>query len=116
MIARSKVQEKTKRRKVIKILDKLVRNIDLPYQEAYEEFARQFPDLVEPKLPRPRTLISSVRNLTYTLGQYEPQFFEVYGDKKGLSLREAMDVVGELVEAASAFRDRLKQASSKSER
>jgi hypothetical protein len=59
--------------------------------------------------------MSSIRDLIYTLTQYEPQFFEVYGNKKGLSLREAVDLVDELVDAAIVFRDRLKQASTKSQ-
>jgi hypothetical protein len=116
IIARSKVQEKGKRRKVLKIFDKLIKNRELPYQEAYDEFARQFPDLVEPKLPRPVALVGSIQNMTYTLTQYEPQFFEVYGKKKNPTLREAVDAVDELIVAAAAFRDKLRQASSKSQR
>jgi ParB family transcriptional regulator, chromosome partitioning protein len=112
-IARSKIKEKTKRRKVLKIIDRLVRHTELPYQEAYDEFARQFPSLVEPKLPRPRTLLSSMRNLTYTLGQYEPEFFQVYGKSKGTTFREALEASHELIEAASRFSDKLSQASGK---
>lgn len=115
-IVRSKVSEKAKRRKILKILDKLVRNPELPYQEAYDDFARQFPDLVERKLPRSRTLLIQIQNLTYTITQYEPQFFELYGGKKGPSISEAAEAVGELVVAAELFRDKLKRAVSKSGR
>ena len=116
IIVRAKVPEKAKRRKILKILDKLVRTTDLPYQEAYDEFARQFPDLVERKLPRPRTLVTLVQNLTYTLTQYEPQFFELYGNKKGPSVLEAAEAVGDLIDSAELFRDKLKRAISKSDR
>jgi ParB/RepB/Spo0J family partition protein len=114
IIARSKVQERTKRRRVLKIFDNLIKNTELPYQEAYDEFARQFPDLVEPKLPRPRTLLGLIQNLTYTLAQYEPEFFQVYERKKNPTAREALDVVDGLIAAANAFRDKLKHAPAKS--
>jgi hypothetical protein len=113
IIARSNVKEKTKRKKVLKILDKLVRNPELPYKESHDEFTRLFPDLIERKLPGPRALMNSIQNLTDILTQYEPQFLEIYDKKKGPPLREVMDVIDELISAAEIFREKLKRPAAK---
>lgn len=106
VIARSQVKDKRQRKKAIKILDRLVKDIDLTYEDALDEFAREFPSLVEPKLPKPRAFLNLVQRLTDVLSQYEPQFFELYR-KDTPSVSDLVDAVRNLGNAAQAFLRRI---------
>lgn len=102
VMTRSKIEGATRRKKVFKILDKLVHEVDYSYNDAYQEFARQFPSLVEPKLPRPKALINWIRSLSDVLAQYEPQYLEAYR-AKAPSLEDLVTAVRDLVDTAHAF-------------
>lgn len=108
VIARTQFKIKSQRKKAIKIFDRLVRDADLTYEEAFKEFAQEFPTLVEPKLPKPRSLINSVRNLADILSQYEPEFLEAYRKRKKPPLDEVVNAVRSLIAAAQGFLRRLK--------
>ena len=108
VIARTQFKIKSQRKKALKIFDRLVRDADLTYEEAFKEFAQEFPTLVEPKLPKPRSLINSVRNLADILSQYEPEFLEAYRKRKKPPLDEVVNAVRSLIAAAQGFLKRLK--------
>src|SRR5712692_8434186 len=107
-IFRSRVEKKRERDRVIKIFDKLVKDVDITYQEAFEEFARQFPTFVEPKIPKPRALINSIRRLTDALSQYDLFFLQAYRGSKQRILNELGQALDDLVEAGRALGKRLK--------
>jgi ParB/RepB/Spo0J family partition protein len=110
-IVRSEVKSKGEREKVVKILDKLVKQVDFNYEDAYNEFAQQFPDLVEPKLPKPRSLVNSVAYLSGVLTQYQPEHLLAYGKKDSGIGGEIIGVVEGLIRAAQGFLKRIKPLS-----
>jgi ParB/RepB/Spo0J family partition protein len=107
-ISRASIPEKRRRRKALAIFDKLVKDVEFTYQEALKEFAIEFPEMVEPKLPKPRALLAAVRSLASALSQYDPQFLDVYGKKKAPSTEDIVNAVRSLVEAAQGFLKRLR--------
>ncbi len=106
IIARSQVKGTKLRRKALKILDRLVKDPDFTYEEAFSEFEQEFPHLVEPKLPKPRTLLNLVHKLTDILSQYEPQFLDTYR-KRAASIDSLASAVRSLVAAGQAFLKRV---------
>ncbi len=107
VIVRKPMKEKKARRKVLRILDKLIRETDFSYEDAYKEFAQQFPNLIEPELPKPRALLNSIRRLTDVLSEYEPAYFRTY--KRAPSLKEISTAVERLLVAGSRFLQRGKE-------
>jgi len=108
IIARTHMRDKSRRKKALKILNRLVREVDFTYEEAYKEFVQEFPELVERKLPKPKALINSVRSLADVLSQYELEFFETYRRRKRFPLEEIGNAVRTLIAAAQAFLKRMK--------
>ena len=106
IIARSQVKGVRQRKKALKILDRLVKDVDFSYEEAFNEFEREFAELVGPKLPKPRALLTSVHKLTDVLSQYEPQFLRTY--RKNIpSIDDLNSAVRSLVAAGQSFLKRL---------
>ena len=108
VIARSEVGTKTSRKRALKIFDRLVKDVEFTYEDAFKEFAEKFPALVERKLPRPRSLINSMRNLADVLAQYEPQFLEVYRKPRTSLVSEITEAAGNLIAASQRFLRRMK--------
>jgi ParB/RepB/Spo0J family partition protein len=107
IVVRSQVQPKGRRKEAVSILNKLVKEIDFTYEDAFKEFAQKFPTLVEPKLPKPRALVNSIRNLSEILSHYEPIFLETYR-KRSSPIDEIIESVTSLIGAAQKFLKRMK--------
>ncbi len=107
IIARSQIEPK-KRKEAINILNRLVQEVEFTYEDAFKEFAQKFPTMVEPKLPKPRALVNSIRNLSDILSNYEPIFFESYRNKHSPQADEIIESVRSLIAAAHRFLKRMK--------
>lgn len=109
IIFRSKIVNKNDRRKVHRILNKLVKDVHFTYEEAFEDFVQEFPQLVEPKIPKPRAMLNSIRKLTDILSQYQPEYFDLPARSKESRLEEAVQAVQQLLDAARKFLARMKK-------
>lgn len=108
VIARSPIREKAGRKKALKILDRLVRDVDLTYEDAYKEFIGEFPELIERKLPKPRALVNSIRSLTDVITQYEPEFLKTQGKRRTPHASDVSEAIRALISAAQAFLKKMK--------
>lgn len=107
IIVRTPLHTKRDRRKALKILDRLVKEVEYSYEDAFESFTVALPKSIERTLPKPRALVNSIRKLTDTLSQYEPQYVKAYG-KGSAILNELLEVVQDLRIAARAFVRRMR--------
>jgi len=108
VIVRSQIKPRRGRKEAIGLLDRLVKDVEFTYEEAFKEFARKFPTMVEPKLPKPRALVNSIRILSDVLSNYEPIFLETYRDKRSPQADEVIEFVRSLIAAAQKFLKRMK--------
>jgi ParB/RepB/Spo0J family partition protein len=111
-LVRSEITSKDERARVLKIFNKLVRSTEQTYGEAYEDFARQFPDLVEPKLPKLRSLINTASWLAGVFSRYGPDHIATYTRKDAQLSEELFEAVESLVEAARGFLRRMRTLAS----
>jgi ParB/RepB/Spo0J family partition protein len=107
IIVRSELKG-AQRKKALTIFDKLVKNVDVSYEDAFQQFAREFPDLAGPKLPKPRSLINSVTYVADVLAEYQPEYFEAYGKRNGRMRGEMVEAVRSLLDAAQGFLKRMR--------
>ncbi len=74
-IVKLKVHKKAEKKKVLKILDDLVRDKNMTYQDAREEFDREFPDATALKPPTPRKLLTAICDLCEKVEMFNLESF-----------------------------------------
>jgi ParB/RepB/Spo0J family partition protein len=94
--------EPSDRKKVTKILSELYKNRDMTYEEAAEDFIRQFPDAVAPAPPSPRRLLSLLQHLETAIANFDPSEIKT-------ATRRAKAKPKEVMEAAQSLRDALEK-------
>jgi len=107
-LLRKRLEKSGDRKVVIRILNRLVSDLGYSYSEAFDEFAQEFPALREPKLPRPRALLNSMRKLTGVLSEYELRHFEGYSGRTKPRMTEVIGAARELLDVAKEFIQRMK--------
>ena len=107
-LLRKRLEKSGDRKVVIRILNRLVSDLGYSYSEAFDEFAQEFPALREPKLPRPRALLNSMRKLTGVLSEYELRHFEGYSGRTKPRMKEVIGAARELLDVAKEFIQRMK--------
>ena len=108
-IVRSRIEDKKERKKALKLFNKLVRRTNFSYEDARNEFDEQFPNLVESRLPKPKSLINRLRKVTYILSQYELEYVRAYGGRTASARNQVIDAVKDLVRVARRFLERMKR-------
>lgn len=114
-ISRSQIKKGAERKKVLKILDRLVKDVNFSYGDAFEEFSTTFPGLVEPKLPGPRSLLNLIYRLSQILSQYEPSYIGLYRARRGPrgpAAEDFAEAVDGLLQSAKAFLKRISRGRS----
>jgi len=82
-IVKLKVHKKTEKNKVLKILDDLVKDKNMTYKDAREEFDREFPSATALKPPSPRKLLTAICDLCEMVEMFNLESFSKKGLKRG---------------------------------
>jgi hypothetical protein len=109
VLTRANFKDKAPRAAALRILDQLVNDTEFTYEDALKEFAQEFPDLVPPKIPKPRAFINLLRNVTDFLSQYQPEFLETYPRQRSAYAFDLAEAARSLVEAAKQFLRRMRR-------
>jgi len=87
------------RRKILRILDDLVRDKNMTYQDAREEFERQFPEATSIAPPSPRKLLSAISGLHESIEVFDPDSFEYSTRRAKASKEEVTEAIAGLMNA-----------------
>ncbi|MFX1487301.1 MAG: ParB/RepB/Spo0J family partition protein [Promethearchaeota archaeon] len=100
---------KTKeRKKILRILDDLVRDKNMTYQDAREEFDRQFPEAASTPPPSPRKLLSAICNLCEQIEVFDPESFERSIKRAKASKKDVMSAMQRLIDMLNDLQSRIK--------
>ncbi|MHC4521682.1 MAG: hypothetical protein ACYTAS_24070 [Planctomycetota bacterium] len=95
------------RKKVLRVLDDLVRDANMTYQDAREEFDRQFPEAASESPPSPRRLLSAMCNLREKIEIFDPESFRRSVKRAKASKREVLAAITPLIDALKDLHDRI---------
>lgn len=110
-IVKLKVHKKSEKKKVLKILDDLVKDKNMTYQDAREEFDREFPDATALKPPTPQKLLTAIHTMCEKVEMFNLESFSRRDSKRGKvtpkklfdACQNLMDVLVDLLDEISKF-------------
>lgn len=95
-IVKFKTHTKSEKRKVLRILNDLVKDKNMTYQEAREEFDREFPNANAIKPLSPRKLLTWLLSLIDKIEMFSMDSFSIKTKRSRASKTEVADAIGKL--------------------